>query len=205
MLYETAIQVQQTDFSEPAASAVVDQLKQILLYFDEHADSEDQFILPHIRIHNTQLIDELEKEHETDHRLTQTLFNHIQQWQDSVSASRREAIGQQLGVAFSEFIAFNLSHMNREENELLSLLWQHYTDAEIRQMQGQILQSIPPQTLLAESRWMMRSINDKEIINWLSGIKQNAPVEVFRNFLSMAEAELSTGRFTTVKAMLELA
>ena len=205
MLYETAIQVQQTDFSRPEAQVVVDQLKQVLLFFDKHADSEDRFILPHLRIHNGQFVDELEEEHELDHRLTQTLFDHIQEWQTSTMFSQREVIGQRLSVAFSEFIAFNLCHMNREENELLDLLWQHYTDAQIRQMQGQILQSLPPQTLLAESRWMMRSINDKEVINWLSGMKQGAPIDIFRSFLKMAEEELPAGRFINVKAMLELA
>ncbi len=115
MLYETAIQVQQTDFSRPEAQTVVDQLKQVLLFFDEHADSEDRFILPHLRIHNGQFVDELEEEHELDHRLTQTLFGHIQEWQTSTSSSQREVIGQRLSVAFSEFIAINLCHMNREE------------------------------------------------------------------------------------------
>lgn len=204
MLYDTALRLQQTDFSQSEAKTTVDQLEQVLHFFDEHAENEDQFILPHIRKHNAQLIDELEKDHDIDHRLTQTLFDHIQEWRSALVDAKREAVGQRICFAFSEFIAFNLYHMNKEENVLMYLLWKHYTDGEIHQMEEQILRSIPPQTLLAESRWMMRSINDKEVIGWLSGVKQGAPAEVFNNFLQMAADELPSHRLVKVHAALAL-
>jgi iron-sulfur cluster repair protein YtfE (RIC family) len=203
MLYDTALCIQQTDFTQPEAKLTVNQLEQVLHFFDEHAENEDQFILPHIRQHNAQLIDELEKDHDIDHRLTETLFDLIKDWRAADTAVPREAIGQRIGYAFNEFIAFNLYHMNKEENVLMYLLWKHYTDAEIRQMEAQILQSIPLPTLLVESRWMMRSINDKEVIAWLSGVKQEAPAPVFDTFLGIANDELSPERLIKVHAALE--
>lgn len=205
MLYDTATRLQQTDFSQPQASEVVEQLYQVLVFFDEHAENEDQFILPHIRKHNAALIDELENDHVLDHRLSQTLFDHIRAWQTTDSDDQREAIGQRILFAFNEFIGFNLYHMNKEENVLMDQLWQHYTDADIRQMEHEIVQAIPPQTLMAESRWMMRSINDKEVIGWLSGVKQEAPAFIYETFLQMAQEELSTERLTNVQAALALA
>lgn len=203
MLYDTALCIQQTDFTQPEAESTVNQLEQVLHFFDEHAKNEDQFILPHIRQHNARLIDELEKDHDIDHRLTETLLDHIKDWRATDTAVPRETIGQRIGYAFNEFIAFNLYHMNKEENVLMYLLWKHYTDAEIRQMEAQILQSIPLPTLLAESRWMMRSINDKEVIAWLSGVKQEAPAPVFDTFLGIANDELSLERLIKVHAALE--
>lgn len=94
--------------------------------------------------------------------------------------------------------------MNKEENVLIGQLWQHYTDADLQQMQQAIPQSIPPQTLMAENRWMMRSINDKEVIGWLSGVKQEVPAFVYDTFLQLAQEELSTERLTKVKAALAL-
>ena len=202
MLYDTALRLQRTDLSGPEASEAIEPLRQVLLFFDDHADHEDRFILPHIRKHSPQLLDELEREHEIDHRLTRTLFNHIQAWQAASLASQREAVGQQILLAFSEFIAFNLYHMNKEETVLIGLLWRHYTDGELRQMTQEIIQSIAPQTLMAESRWMMRSINDKELIEWLLGVKQGAPAVVFDAFWQMAEEELPAGRLTNVQAAL---
>lgn len=66
MLYDTALRLQRTDFSGPEASQAIEPLHQVLLFFDDHADHEDRFILPHIRKHNAPLLDELEKEHEID-------------------------------------------------------------------------------------------------------------------------------------------
>ncbi|UFH56386.1 hemerythrin domain-containing protein [Spirosoma sp. KNUC1025] len=205
MLYDTALHLQQTDFSQPEADAAIDQLEQVLLFFDDHAEHEDGFILPHIKKHNPQLVDELEKDHEVDHRLTQTLFDQIREWKTATQAEQKEGIGQRIFFAFNEFIAFNLYHMNKEENVLMYLLWKQYTDEEIRQMEHQILQSIPPQTLLTESRWMMRSINNREVIEWLAGIRQGAPAPVFANFLKLAEDELPAGRLSKVQAALALA
>jgi hypothetical protein len=34
--------------------------------------------------------------------------------------------------------------MNKEEDVLIGLLWQHYTDGEIRQMEHEIVLGIPP-------------------------------------------------------------
>ncbi|MBD2753102.1 hemerythrin domain-containing protein [Spirosoma validum] len=205
MLYNTALQIQQTDFAAPEADATIQQLEQVLLFFDTHAEHEDGFILPHIKKHNPQLVDELEKDHDVDHRLTQTLFESIEAWKVATQPDQKELIGQRIFFAFNEFIAFNLYHMNKEENVLMYQLWKHYTDAEIHQMEGNIIQSIPPQTLFAESRWMMRSINDKEVTGWLSGMKQSAPAEVFTSFLQMAEDELSPERLARVKTALALA
>ncbi len=204
MLYDTATRLQQTDFTQPEAAKRIDQLEEVLHFFDEHAENEDNFILPHIRKHNAQLIDELEQDHDIDHRLTQTLFEQIREWRTSTSAAQKQAIGQRLLFAFTEFIAFNLYHMNKEENVLMYLLWKHYSDGEIRQMEGEILKSIPPQTLMAESRWMMRSINDTEVIEWLAGIRQGAPTEVFNSFVRMAEEELPVERLTNVQRALAI-
>ncbi len=203
MLYDTALRIQQTDFTQTEAGTTVDQLEQVLHFFDEHAENEDGFILPHIRPHNAALIDELEKDHDIDHQLTQTLLDQIRDWRATDAAAPRETIGQRLGYAFNEFVAFNLYHMNKEENVLMYLLWTHYTDAEIRQMEARILQSIPLPTLLAESRWMMRSINDKEVIEWLSGVKKEAPAPVFDTFLGIANDELPLERLAKVQAALE--
>lgn len=205
MLYDTALRLQQTDFSQPDAEAVIEQLNQVLIFFDEHAENEDQFILPHVRKHNAALIDELEKDHDVDHRLTQSLFEYIAEWSQATSDSQRGSVGQRIGYAFNEFIAFNLYHMNKEENVLMYLLWKHYTDDEIRQMESDILRSIAPQTLLAESRWMMRSINDQEVIDWLSGVRQGAPAAVFDTFLQLADEELPTNRLVNVRTALALA
>ncbi len=203
MLYETAIRMQQTDFTEQEAEAVIQQLQEILAFFDEHANHEDRFILPHIRKYHAQLADELENEHHIDHKLSEELANLIANWQTIRQSDQRDLIGKRMLMVFHEFIAFNLYHMNKEESTLLLVLWQHYSDAEIMQMERDIIQSVIPEVLTVESRWMMRAINNQEIIEWLTGIKLNTSDALFQHFLRLANEEIPAQRKSVVqKAIL---
>lgn len=204
MLYDTATRIQQTDFAQPAAHSTVDQLEQVLLFFDDHAEHEDAFILPHLHQQNAGLIDELEKDHEVDHQLAHTLFTGISNWRTATDSDERKAAGQRLFYAFNEFVAFNLYHMNKEETVLLPLLWEHYTDEDILHMEHQILQTISPQTLLTESRWMIRYINAPEAIDWLTGVKRGAPADVYNGFMQLAADELPADRLNRVQMALAL-
>lgn len=202
MLYDTALLIQQTDFTAPEAAETVSRLEQVLAFFDEHAEHEDKFILPHIIRHNAALVEELEKDHDLDHELTKDLYNHAAAWKGAVTAESRVSLGNLIFYAFNEFIAFNLYHMNKEENVLNYVLWTHYTDAEIHDMEMQIVQQIAPQTLMEESRWMMRSISNTEIIHWLNGVRAGAPEEVFSAYLAMAMEELPASRMAAVEHAL---
>ncbi len=61
---------------------------------------------------------------------------------------------------------------------------------------------VPPDALMAVSRWMMRGINNEEVIRWLNGVKNNAPAEAFGVFMTLAEEELSPERLKDVQASL---
>jgi hemerythrin-like domain-containing protein len=198
MLYDTATNIQRTDFCSDEAVATIDQLEQLLNLFDEHADHEDHYILPHVQKHDARLVETLEQDHVVDHRLTESLQNSIAEWRRSSGAEQRFQIGQQIFYAFNEFIAFNLYHMNKEENELICVLWKHYSDLEILGMEQQILQNIAPETLQIESMWMMKSISTPEIIGWLGGVAAHAPAEVFAGLMQLAEGVLPAVRFQQV-------
>lgn len=203
MLYDTALNLQVTDLSSERAATTIARLEKTLHLFDDHAMHEDKFILPHVKRHNAQLVDDLEKDHLVDHKLSDDLANYITAWKEAPDAYNRASLGSRIFYAFNEFVAFNLYHMNREENELIYVLWKYYSDAEIIQMEQEILKVIPPDTLMLESRWMMRSINDTEIIRWLGAVKNNAPEEVFKDFLRMAEEELAPERSAAILHVLQ--
>jgi hypothetical protein len=92
--------------------------------------------------------------------------------------------------------------MNKEELFLNAILWRHYSDFEIKEITQRIIQSIKPQMLLEESRWMMRSINTREAVDWLMGIKVSAPSETFKLFVRMAHEEMPFERWIKVKDSL---
>lgn len=203
LLYDTALAIQQTDFSQDSAASAIEKVNLVVDLFDEHAHHEDTYLLPIVLKHNAPLVEDFEKDHEIDHKLSESLREQTVAWSKATTKAERIAIGQSLFYAFNEFIAFNLYHMNKEENVLLYTLWQHYTDAELLAVQRTIVESIKPEILMIESKWMMRSLNNTEIIEWLTGIKNGAPAEVYEMYTRLAQQELDTDRWTAVATSLE--
>lgn len=203
LMYDTAVRIQTTDLSRPEANEVINSVSLVVGLFDEHAHHEDKFILPMIEKHNPALVADFEKDHELDHKLSEGLRQMVTAWKSATTQQERNITGQGIFYAFNEFIAFNLYHMNREEDTLLATLWKHYTDEELIAASHAIVASIPPDTLMLESKWMMRSMNNAEITEWMTGIKQGAPAEVYAAYLQMAEQELPAERFHIVASALE--
>jgi hypothetical protein len=202
-LYDTALKIQRTDFSSvEETTPVIAQLEQLLFYFEEHARHEDTFVLPAIARHNPKIVREFESEHEEDHRLSQDMRAFVTQWRLEKMESPRVIWGKRIFYSFNRFVAFNLKHTNKEEELLNPILWENYSDEELETISQKIIQSIKPDILMAQSRWMMRSINRKEAIGWLSGVKRNAPNEIFRLFIQMAQQELSESTWNEVKTTL---
>jgi hypothetical protein len=63
LLYSTAIQIQQTDFSSDQAAATNQAIKLVVALFDEHAQHEDTYLLPLIEKYDSALIAQFEKDH----------------------------------------------------------------------------------------------------------------------------------------------
>jgi hypothetical protein len=202
MMYTTAAQLQQTDFTTAEANDTIAQLELLLHIFDEHAHHEDKFILPHIAKHAPHLVESFEKDHVTDHQLSADLRQHVAEWKSADDVANKMTAGNHIFYAFNDFIAFNLYHMNREENELLFTLWQHNTDAEIMGMQMQIIQSIPPETLMTEAVWMMRGLNNVEILDWMQGVKATAPAPMYQGLQQIAREQLPADRWNIINATL---
>lgn len=200
MMYHAAANIQRTDFSAPEAAATINELESLLRLLDDHAEHEDNYILPHVLRHEPKLVEAFEQDHIIDHRLTASLYEQIAAWRASGNPEQKAAIGYKLFYAFNELIAFNLYHMNKEENELSFVLWKHCTDAELIGMQQEIMASIAPETLMVESAWMMRSLSNPEIIGWLGAVRATAPAEVFGGLIRLAEEVLPQPRFAQIAA-----
>lgn len=199
MLYTTAEQMQQSDMSkEEMAKPVLEQIEEVLYLFESHAHGEDHHFNEPLEQSYPEVAKLFEKEHEEDHRLAAVLTHLITAYRMSDSDSERATRAKELFYAFNEFIAFNLYHMNKEEIELNAVLWEKYSDQEIRLIEQTLVQSIPPQKMMKYAKWMIRGINNSEIIHWLGEVKAFAPTPVFEMLISIAELELPTQRYQAV-------
>ena len=68
LLYETALQVQHTDFwNIEEADEVIEQIDELILLFEKHAQSEDTYIFPAVEKYDPSVAHAFEREHLKDH------------------------------------------------------------------------------------------------------------------------------------------
>jgi len=204
MLYDAAVSLQQTDFSNRAeAAGALAKINDVLYTFDNHARHEDSFIIPAVAIYEPETAESFEKEHVEDHRLANRLKNLLVIYDNAFFAEERSVCGSAIVRAFTEFLVFNLNHMAKEEELLNQALWEHYTDEQIIAKHQQLLASIAPDEMQAVVKWMMRGISNADMIEWLKNVKQTSPEFVYNNLLDIAAAEISELRFAFIQDALE--
>ena len=204
LLYETAALIQQTDFTDATESEeALKKIHQIVDIFEKHALHEDTHVLPAIASYDPALIQSFEQEHEEDNALGQRLKGLMNAFNNTVSSADRIDAGNTIHTAYVEFMVFNLNHMAREERILNIALWKHYSDAEIVGINNNIVANIPLPELQGTSVWMMRSMNNGEIINWLKEVRSHAPEQAYRMLYHIAGEELPPVRWQKVKTALE--
>jgi len=203
MLYDAALTLQQTNFAEEDEAAIaLEKVENVLFLFENHAHNEDSMVLPAVEAYEPRLVKEFEEEHEEDLRLSNRLKNLIIIYRNVYFTEEKIVAGSAISKSFGEFMVFNLEHMAKEEMLLTQALWKHYTDEQILALNQKIVASIPQEAMTFGSKWMMRGINDTDAINWLKGVKQNAPEFVFNSLMSTAEKELPAYRFRIIEEAL---
>jgi hypothetical protein len=203
MLYDTAINLQLNDFTNTEETVeVLEKLDQTLHIFYEHASHEDKFILPVIVRFNKVLAAEFDSEHEKDEFMTRRINSLVSAYHHAGSDEGRIEGGEAISKAFNEFIAFNLYHMNKEEEKINPVLWANYTDEEIRGIERTLVATISKEEMMITSKWMLLGINDEEIVAWLQAIKYNAPCFVFQGMMELAEKVLSPNRWNKIQGDL---
>ncbi|MBL0359332.1 MAG: hypothetical protein IPP72_21820 [Chitinophagaceae bacterium] len=200
MLYTTAITLQQTDFfNEEEANASIKMVQETVGLFDEHAHTEDHFVLSAIEIYEPSAAALFEEEHVQDHVLSNQLRSLLNIFRHTETEAAIIQAGGAVRLAFTEFMVFNLQHMAKEESKLNHLLWKHFTDEQLKGITQTIITGLPPEKMIRFSAWMMKGLSNHEIINWLKEIKNNAPEFVFNSMLSLAEKELPAARWNQVQ------
>jgi hemerythrin-like domain-containing protein len=199
LLYETALQVQHTDFwNIDEAEDVIERINDVVRLFGKHADSEDSFVFPAIEKYEPSVKDAFEQEHVKDHLLGELLDRSMQLYKEAGVITEKAEAGKKVQSAYSQFMIFNIEHMAKEEEVINPILWRYYADSELMAITQQIIANIPQDYMAQYSKWMMRGLNNAEITTWLRGVEKNAPEVVFQGLFITAEKELSERRFRQV-------
>lgn len=205
LMFDTSIRAQQTDFmNEAECLALVHQIEEMLALFESHARNEDHYLLAPVTKFDHVISQVFEAEHEEDHQLGDDLKQSLLHWEQAQTSMKRFVAGEHLLHCLNEFIAFNVRHMNKEEDILNKVLWQHFTDDEIKLFEQEIIQNTPPEKMRLYAVWMVRALSNPEITTWLREVKQHAPPPVYEMLVNIIKQELPT-RSTQLLAVPEYA
>jgi hemerythrin-like domain-containing protein len=202
-LYQTALQLQQADFTdEQATEDAINRVREIVMLFEGHANKEDRFILPAIEAYEPSVVATFEAEHVEDERLGNQLQACVNKLAEATEYLEKIVAGRELNVAFVAFTAFNLTHMAKEEDIINKILWRYYSDDEIMAITRKIAASVEPWIQDFYATWMLRGVNDIEATEWIKAIERSMPDIVFQTLLQKAEKEWSKERFMKVTQRL---
>lgn len=191
MLYDTALTMQQTYFADTDEAAIaLEKMNQVIHAFEQHGMHEDTILMPVISKYDQSMIASFEDEHKEDVSLGNKLMHLHKIYNATVSPEERILAGSVITRAFREYMVFNLEHMQREEVELNQLLWEHYSDEELLEINARIVATIDPAEMAATAPWFFRGINKDEAIKWLISVKENAPEFAFESLFELTKTNV---------------
>ena len=203
MIYNAASKLQTADFTdEKEVKILLASLRHDLDLLHEHAVNEDNIIFPEIADEEPQMIDVLNEEHKKLESKLNGILALIEKIEHSNSVEERVRLGNSLNSLFNDFIADYLAHMNHEEATVLEASFKYLTDEELIAIRTRIQSNVPPDRYKVWMNWMLRSLNNSELIGLLGSLKTGAPSNVFQNILDLTKSVIDSERWLKMKLSL---
>jgi len=159
---------------------------ELFYLLDQHALVEDKIILPDLEKRVPGSTHENHEEHEL-------LDEIVVQLQSQVNALKVGSDPQDFVRYFfniSDFHSRYLAHMLLEEREVLTIIWENYTDEELQSQHHEIISSFSPEKILRWFRFIIPALNPQERELALGGIKKNAPQDFWDELVGVIGIEI---------------
>jgi hypothetical protein len=203
MIYNAASKLQTADFmDEKEVKILLASLRHDLDLLHEHAVNEDNIIFPEIANEEPKMIELLNEEHKKLESKLNAILALIEKIEHSNSVEERVRLGNSLNSLFNDFIADYLAHMNHEEATVLEASFKYLTDEKLIAIRTRIQSNVPPDKYKVWMNWMLRSLNNSELIGLLGSMKTGAPSNVFQNILDITKSVIDSERWLKMKLSL---
>jgi hypothetical protein len=209
MLYDLSRRLQNNDFADvTATNAVVADLENdfavarsagcLLCTLHHHAEDEEGQVFPAVAKAGNGLVPALIEEHHELTRREEALARSAHAIVALASAEERVAAGKRLNQEANALFALYISHMNREEVDLVPLMARQFTDPQLAAMRQALLRSMPPERLFAILGWMLPALNVTELTDLIREV-QAAPPPLVRAVSDLCAARVDPARWGEAK------
>src|SRR3989440_2025120 len=186
MIYDVGGRLETTDFTDRDESQLplnelIDEFSAalpatcILCPPHSHATAEDLYLFPAVEKSDSKLINDLLQEHHefaTELRNISTMCDELKAVE---SSAQRIARGKQLTLAVNDFFARYMTHLVREERELIPLLNRYLTDEQLMSIRDAMSGHLSPDRFIGFMKWMLASLNPTELAKMSIEVTSKAP------------------------------
>lgn len=179
VLFDTTTRVARTAFADAGQSELaVAAVRRLLGFLDEHAEHEDDVLMPELAAVAPEVHAALQADHTRIGGMQQEIAVLCER-SAVAAAAERHALGQRLQVRLHRLVAAQLAHLEREEVDANRALQAHRTDAELQALHGRILARIAPVRLAEWMALLLPELSAPERGELLRGMRQKMPPAAF--------------------------
>ncbi len=212
MVYELGLRLGVVDFTNLAESnAVAIQLRAdltsavsscILCLLQAHSRHEERDFFSAVRPFDPDVVDLMMKEH---HEIAQRVGGIARTCDELLAISepaRRVEVGDRLTLEANDLFALYLAHLNNEEATLVPVMWERFSDEQLRTLRAQFYNTIPLPRFEEWMRWTLPALNPNELVVLLSGMRTDPPPNRFSDARRLAEETLDPPRWSLLERAL---
>jgi hypothetical protein len=113
--------------------------------------------------------------------------------------ARRIEAGDRLTLETNDLFAFYLAHLNNEEALLVPVMWEHFSDEQLRALRAQFYNTIPLLAFEEWMRWTLPALNVHELTILLSGMRTDPPPNRFADAMRVGKETVRADRWAEVE------
>lgn len=167
----------------------VSEFKKLVTTLDNHAEREDTHFHPLLKNINSDLLDPLEKEHSHLDAMVKSL-------QKELTNIKTRDDSHRFYLNLLQFQTAYFNHLDNEETQIMPELHAHFDDTKLRQVNGQLLQTIPRDENVAVMKKMLPVLNHQERVEIFLAMKKavdfnKMPPMALTNMCRLAQTSLS--------------
>jgi hypothetical protein len=206
MLYQLGAKLQATDFlNEVASNELVERMKRdlgnsvsncILCLMTTHSHHEEADFFTRVRAFDPDVVNLVMKEHAEVASHVRDVSKTCDEVLRITDPARRVELGDRLVQEINDVVALYLTHMNNEEALMVPVMWERFTDEQLREMRRAFYDRIPLPLFETWMRWTLPAMNQEELVVLFTGLKKGSGSPRYNHWVRLAHETLDPVRWT---------
>lgn len=196
-LSQLLLELGKADTANPTDIAnIKNKTQEVITLLHLHQEAEDSCVMAPLAERAPDVAHACHAEHTKLHEMVNGIEHDVAQLGAGESPDKLESVYQSLGRFYSSYLA----HMAEEEATLNEAIWKHFSDDEIMQWQGQIMEKLTFEQQILWFKYIVPALNPMERQILLGGVKANAPEPAYQQVITMLKSVLTPEELVSLVA-----